>query len=58
MVYEGAQASYKALAALLRILLPTPLGTAVAAVAFLALGGLLASAWIRPRLKRAKAGRS
>lgn len=58
LVYDGAQAVAKALAALLRMLLPTPLGTAVAAVAFLALAGLLASAWIRPRLKRAKADRS
>ncbi len=58
MVYEGAQAASKALAALLRMLLPTPLGTAVAAAAFLALAGLLASAWIRPRLKKARSQKS
>jgi hypothetical protein len=58
LVYNGAQAATKALSALLRIFLPTPLGTAVAAVALLALGGLLAATFLRPRLKKAKAGRS
>lgn len=57
LVYEGTRGVTKALTALLRILLPTPLGAAVAAVAFLTLAGLLA-AIIRPRLNKAKSDRS
>ena len=57
-VYNGAQAAAKAASALLRILLPTPLGAAVAAAGFLALAGLLATTLLRPWLKRARAKRS
>jgi anti-sigma factor RsiW len=57
-VYNGTQAVAKAGSALLRIFLPTPLGTAVAAVAFLALAGLLARPLLRPWLRRARAKRS
>ena len=58
MVYNGAQAATKACAALLRILLPTPLGTAVAAVVLLALTALMAMTFLRPRLRRAKTKRT
>jgi predicted anti-sigma-YlaC factor YlaD len=57
-VYNGAQAAAKALSALLRIFLPTPLGAAVAASVFLALAGLLAAPLLRPWLKRARAKRT
>ena len=57
-VYESAQAVAKALNAMLRALLPTPLGTAVAALAFLSLAALLATPLLRPWLRRVRARRS
>lgn len=57
-VYSGTQAAAKAFSALLRIFLPTPLGTALAAVAFLSLAAWLATALLRPWLKKAQAKRS
>ncbi len=57
-IYNGAQAATKAFGALLRILLPTPLGTLVAVAALLALTGLLALTLFRPWLKRVKAKRT
>lgn len=57
-VYNGAQAAAKAASALVRILLPAPLDTAIALFVLLALSVLLAVAILRPRLKKAKAKRS
>jgi len=57
-VYSGTQAAAKAFSALLRIFLPTPLGTTVVVAAFLALAALLGGAVLRPWLKRARAKRS
>ncbi len=51
-VYEGALAAQKAGAALLRMLLPAPLGAAVLA-AVAALAALLGYTLLRPRLRRA-----
>ncbi|MCU0237625.1 MAG: hypothetical protein MUC72_11155 [Acidobacteria bacterium] len=57
-VYTGTQAAAKAFAALLRIFLPTPVGTVVAGAAFLALAALLANALLRPWLRKARTKRS
>jgi hypothetical protein len=57
-VYNGAQAMMKAASALLRIFLPAPLGTDLAAIAFLAVAGLLAVHFLRPWLKKARAKRT
>ncbi len=57
-VYSGAQAAVKAGNALLNILLPVPLGTAVFATALLAASALLAVYLIKPWLKKAHARRS
>jgi len=54
-IYNGAQAVAKALGALLRIVLPAPLGTIVA---LLALSSLLAVTLFRPWLRKARAKRS
>jgi len=56
-IYDGAQAVSKALGALLRFLLPAPLGAIAAGIAIFALSGLLALTWFRPRLKRLNAKR-
>jgi predicted anti-sigma-YlaC factor YlaD len=57
-VYNGVQAVFKAGNALLNILLPAPLGTAVAAFALLAVSGLLSLLLLKPWLRKARARRS
>jgi len=54
-VYNGAQAAQKAVAALWRMLLPTPLGAVAAALVLLAVPALLAGFVVRPLLRRARA---
>jgi anti-sigma factor RsiW len=57
-VYAGAQAAFKAGSALLNILLPFPLGTAVIASTLLAVSALLGFYLFKPWLKKARSGRS
>ncbi len=57
-VYNGAQGAMKAGRALLRIFLPAPLETAVIAIVFLSVTGLLGLYFIRPWLNKARTKRS
>jgi len=53
-VYNGAQAATKAGSAVLRMLLPTPLGAIAAVLALLAVSALLANFLLRPLFRKAR----